>query len=191
METVQAIELIKPLKDRWSPRLFANKPVGEEVLTTLFEAARWAPSSFNMQPWRFIVSNWFEDREAFDRMVQLLTPKNKAWAQHAPILFLTVAEVENERGTNRYAWHDVGLAMGNLLAQATAMGLSVHQMAGFHREQAREELNIPGNFEPVAMAALGYRSELQNEEGILERDPVHRSRKELNEIVYTNQWRNL
>lgn len=189
METIHKIELIQPIKNRWSPRVFAAQPIPPEILQSLFEAARWAPSSYNAQPWRFIVANRHEDLKGFEKLANLLYPKNKAWAQHAPVLFLSLAEVETERGINRHAWHDVGLATGNLLAQATAHDIFSHQIGGFHRELAIEELQIPKGFEPVAMVALGYRDEAPDVNGIPERDPAERNRKHLSDIVFTNNWK--
>lgn len=191
MKSIHPIDLIQPIRDRWSPKLFAEQPVPEEVLVSLFEAARWAPSSFNGQPWRFIVANRHEDPEAFDRMLSLLTTKNQSWAKYAPILFLSVAEVESTWGPNRHAWHDVGLAMGNLLAQATAQDVFVRQMAGFDRVKAQQILDIPVSYEPVVMSAMGYRETADELDGIRNGDPNKRLRKDLNDIVFTNQWRNV
>src|SRR5262245_42505016 len=119
------------LRRRWSTRSFQDRPVPPEVLQVLFEAARWAPSSANEQPWRFIVATR-DDCEAHQRIVDCLIPLNQVWAQRAPVLIITAAKksFSNVDRINRHAWHDVGLATENLIAQATALGVWVRPMAG-------------------------------------------------------------
>lgn len=145
------------LKRRWSPHAFHARPVEPSVLRTLFEAARWAPSSNNEQPWRFIVATK-DNPEEFDRMLQCLVEGNRVWAKTAPVLIITVASMTFARNgkPNHHAFHDVGQAMADLTVQATDEGLFVHQMAGFDAEKARQTYDIPAGFEPVAAAALGY-----------------------------------
>lgn len=145
------------ISNRYSPFIFSDRPVSDQELETLFEAARWAPSSFNEQPWRFIYSRREEGR-AFQDMVSLLNAANQAWARHAPVLGLSVAKTLFTRNgkPNRFAMHDTGLAMGGLLAQATSMGITIHQMGGYSTDMARELLSIPEGFEPVAMFVIGY-----------------------------------
>ncbi|MGH7236266.1 MAG: nitroreductase family protein, partial [Nitrospiraceae bacterium] len=120
------------LQKRWSPRAFSGRAVEADKLRILFEAARWAPSSFNEQPWSFIVATK-DDQANFDRLLRCLLEGNRAWARHAPVLRLSVAKLrfEEDGEPNRHAFHDVGLAVENLVIQATALGLVVHQMAGF------------------------------------------------------------
>src|SRR5437667_9400721 len=142
------------LRRRWSPRAFSDRIVEPEKLQSLFEAARWAPSSFNEQPWYFIVATK-QKLEAHVRLLSCLTEKNQQWARQAPVLMVSVAKLNFEKTgkPNRHAFHDVGLAMGNMLVQATALGLFVHQMAGFSPETVREIHGVPEVFEPaVAMA---------------------------------------
>ncbi len=145
------------LKRRWSPRAFADRPVEPDKLHSLLEAARWAPSSFNEQPWAFVVAT--RDRpEDFDRVLGCLIEFNQGWAKAAPVLMLTFARLAFDRNgqPNRHAFHDVGLAMANLTVQATAEGLAVHQMAGIVPEKARAAFAVPEGWEPVAAAAVGY-----------------------------------
>ena len=132
------------IKKRWSPRAFADRRVEPETLKQLLEAARWAASSFNEQPWRFILATK-DEPEHYARVLDCLIEGNQAWAQHAPVLMLTVARKTFTRNgkPNRHAWHDVGLAMGNMVAQATALGLLLHQMAGILPEKARVVFAIP------------------------------------------------
>jgi nitroreductase len=178
------------LKERWSPRAFSNRTVEPDKLRTLLEAVRWAPSSFNEQPWSFIVAAK-EDKPEFDRLLSCLVEGNIAWAQHAPLLMLSVAKLFFEKNgkENRHAFHDVGLAAENLVIQATALGLVVHQMAGFHVDKARELFGIPERFEPVAAIAIGYPGDPESlPPQLRERDLGPRTRKSLQEFVFTGRW---
>ncbi len=149
------------LQRRWSPRTFASRPVERKILLRLFEAARWAPSSFNEQPWRYVLATQ-EDPERLQEAQSVLSPGN-AWATKAPVLVCTVAQLTFARNAkpNRHAFHDVGAASENLLLQATAVGLFGHQMAGFDVEKARVVFQVPEGYEPVAMMALGYPAALE------------------------------
>lgn len=175
---------------RWSPRAFSARPVEREKLLSLFEATRWAPSSNNDQPWSFIVGT-AEDTEGHGRLAACLNERNRRWAERAPVLVLSVARMRMARSgrENRHAFHDVGLAVGNLLVQATAMGLYVHQMAGFDREAARRTLGIPEGHEAVAAIALGYPGD-PNElpEDLRERERAPRERKPVGEFLFSGLW---
>ncbi len=178
------------IKKRWSPRAFADRRVEPETLKQLLEAARWAASSFNEQPWRFILATK-DEPEHYARVLDCLIEGNQAWAQHAPVLMLTVARKTFMRNgkPNRHAWHDVGLAMGNLVAQATALGLHVHQMAGILPEKARVVFAIPDDYEVVAGVALGYfgnPDQLPDRQKQSEQKP--RSRKPLDDLVFGATW---
>jgi nitroreductase len=151
------------LARRWSPRAFSAKPVEQEKLLRHFEAARWAPSSGNDQPWNFVFAT-VENSAEHGRLASCLNERNHRWAGLAPVLMFSVARMRficngNE---NRHAFHDLGMAVGNMLVQATAMGLYVHQMAGFDRDAARQKLGIPEGHEPVAAIALGYPGDLND-----------------------------
>lgn len=145
------------IRDRWSPRAFAGTVPSDETILSLFEAARWAASSSNEQPWRFLFATK-TDTEKFEKMVQCLNDRNREWAPHAPLLVITmiktIAAFNNK--PNAYALHDLGLAVGNLTTQATSLGLYVHNMAGFSEDTARELFAIPEGIEPVTMIAIGY-----------------------------------
>ena len=119
----------KLIKNRRSPVHFSDRPVEEEKLELLFEAARWAPSSHNQQPWRFILAKK-DDKDYFNRLFDCLSPGNQLWAATVPVLILSIAETTSSynKKMNKYAFHDVGLAVSNLILQATSMGLYVHQM---------------------------------------------------------------
>jgi nitroreductase len=178
------------IRRRWSPRAFADRPVEPEKLLSLLEAARWAPSSSNEQPWSFIVATR-GDRAAYDRLLSCLVEFNVQWAARAPVLMLSVAKLKFDSNgqPNRHAFHEVGLAVGNLLMQATALDLVVHQMAGFDVQMARELFQIPPGYEPCAAIALGYLGKPDSlPEPLRARELAPRSRKPLGEFVFTERW---
>ena len=179
------------IRQRWSPRAFSDEPVTDHELRTLLEAARWAPSSYNEQPWRFIVSRR-DDPGALERALECLKEGNREWAREAPVLMFTVAKLVFDRNgkENRHAFHDVGLAMGNLLNQATEMGLYVHQMAGIHPERARETYGVPEGFEVVAGVAVGHLGDPSrlDDEDRRDAERAERSRKPLQELVFAGEW---
>jgi nitroreductase len=178
------------LQRRWSPRAFADRMVEPEQLQSLFEAARWAPSSNNEQPWHFIVGTK-ADPSAHDRLVACLKEGNRKWAFRAPVLILSVARLnlEDEGTPNRHAWHDTGMAALSLCLQATALGLVTHQMAGFEIEKARTDLGIPAGYEPVAMIAVGYPGDPASLPDYLrERELKPRERKAVTEFVSHGRW---
>jgi nitroreductase len=178
------------IKNRWSPRAFAEKRVPAEVLRALFEAARWAPSSNNEQPWAYLVATK-DDAENFAKMLAVLVEFNANWAKQAPVLALSVAHVKMQRGgkPNRVALHDVGSATSQLTFEANSRGLLVHQMAGFDIEKARQTFAIPPDWEPVAAIALGYPGDPESlPEKLRERELAPRARKPLSEFVMTGAW---
>ena len=139
------------LKHRWSPRAFADRAVEPDNLRSLLEAARWSPSSYNEQPWAFVVAT--RDRpEEFARVLGCLVEFNQTWAKSAPVLMLTFAHLSFDRNgqPNRHAYHDVGLAVANLTLQATAERLAVHQMAGIVPDKVRATFGVPEGWDPVA-----------------------------------------
>ncbi len=178
------------LRRRWSPRAFAPRPVEPEKLRSLLEAARWAPSSFNEQPWTFLAATK-ENAAEFERLLSCLVEGNQKWAREAPVLMISVAAHYFERNhkPNRHAFHDVGLAVENLVIQATALGLAVHQMAGFSPERARELYEIPKESEAVAAIALGYPGHPESlPEGLRAREAAPRTRKPIKDFVFTGRW---
>ena len=144
------------IAERWSPFVFAKRAVPPAEIASLLEAARWAPSSYNEQPWRYLVG--FRGDDAYAGILESLVPGNRAWAQAAPVLMVGVASERYARNDkpNAHAWHDLGLATGNLLAEATARGLRVHPMGGFSADVVRERFGVPEHFAPVAALAVGY-----------------------------------
>jgi nitroreductase len=180
--------ILSVLADRWSPVAFSSRPVEVDKLNRIFEAARWAPSSANEQPWNFVIS--YHGTEAFSRMAECLVEGN-SWAKSAPVLALSVARMIFARTgqPDRHAMYDTGMAVANLLAQATAEGLFVHQMAGYDPEKARTVLHIPENHEPAAMMAIGYygdHNSLPEKSRLREEAP--RQRKPATEFVFVDSW---
>jgi nitroreductase len=178
------------ISDRKSIRAFSEKQISDESLITLLEAARWAASSMNEQPWRFIVAR--KDNEyAFERMLTCLNESNRVWAQQASVLLLTIAKknISNIDKPNSFAWHDVGLAIGNLSLQAVSMNIFLHQMGGFMQNAAREIFEIPVDFEPVSIIALGFPGNLEAlPPHLRERELIPRVRKPLSELVFKNNF---
>jgi nitroreductase len=176
------------IRERWSPRVFADRSVEPDVLRTLFEAARWAPSSYNDQPWSFIVARR-DDPAAFEKLLGCLVEANRKWARDAPVLALSVARLEFRHNgkPNRHAYHDVGLATAQLVLQARALDVAVHQMAGFDVDKARETYRIPEGHDPLTAIALGYDPESLPED-VREKELKDRGRKPLEEVVFAGAW---
>jgi nitroreductase len=188
VETQYPIEEV--IQNRWSPLAFSDRPVEPEKLRSVLEAARWAASSYNEQPWSFIVATKDNPAE-FDRLLSCLAEGNQEWAHSAPVLMISVAKLNFEKnGTeNRHAFHDVGAAEANLAIQATALGLHVHQMAGFDVNKARELYGIPQGYEPVDAVALGYLGDPHSlSDKLQQRLSAQRSRKSLESFVFTGRW---
>jgi nitroreductase len=179
------------IRKRWSPRAFAEQPVEPDKLLTLLEAASWAASSYNQQPWSFIMATK-DDPTEYDRLLSCLAESNQQWAKHAPVLMISVAKLRFDDGKpNRHALHDVGAAVESLTIQAIALDLFVHQMAGFDVEKARSLFQIPQDYEPVAAIAIGYRGDPQTLPAPLrDRELAPRQRKPLKELVFTGRWGN-
>jgi nitroreductase len=173
------------LAERWSPRAFADRSVDREAVGSLLEAARWAPSSNNEQPWRFLVARR-EDGPLFQRILGCLVPGNQAWAQNAPVLLLALARLRRERdgAPNRLALYDVGQAVAHLTFQASALGLAVHQMAGIDVEKIRADFALPEDLEPATAVAVGYPGDPATlPERLREREALPRERTSLAEIM--------
>ncbi len=178
------------LRRRWSPLAFADRLVEPEKLRSILEAARWAASSFNEQPWGFIVAAK-QDEPEWSRLLSCLVEGNQVWAKQAPVFMVSVAKLTFGRNgeSNRHAWHDVGLAVGNLVVQATSLGLSVHQMAGILPDKVRELYGIPHGFDPVAGLALGYVGDPDSlPEPLGQREQAKRMRKPLAEFIFSTRW---
>jgi nitroreductase len=177
---------------RWSPRLFdEGRAVEHEKLLSLLEAARWAASCFNDQPWYYLVFDG-SNTEARERARACLVEGN-AWARRAPLLLLSVARENfaHSQTPNRHAQHDTGAASAYLVLQAVELGLVAHQMAGFDAEKARIDFHIPERFTPMAMIAIGYPYEddlNKLDEKTRTRELGDRSRRALRETAFANDW---
>jgi len=192
-----SFNLLPALEKRWSPRAFSAKPPTNLELKTLFEAARWAASSGNLQPWRFIVVK--KNTPAFSKVVDGLAEGNKSWASLAPVLVVTLSRKSRtasngDEKPNPHGWHDLGLAMGNLSAQATHMGMHLHHMAGINPAQLAEAFKVDtGLFDVVTVFALGNfdEAEVSNlSENQQQSELASRQRKSLNELVFENEFEN-
>lgn len=178
------------IRQRWSPLAFADKMVEPEKLRSILEAARWAASSFNEQPWSFIVATK-ENPTEFERLLSCLAEGNQEWAKNAPVLMISVAKLYFERNgvENRHAFHDVGAAEATLSLQAAAYGLFAHQMAGFDVPLTQQTYNIPEGYEPVAAIALGYLGDPNAlSERLQQRESAPRTRKPLKDFVFSGSW---
>src|SRR3954453_17617559 len=178
------------LARRWSPYAFADRPVSEGDLLSVFEAARWAASSYNEQPWRYVVATKANPAE-FERLLSCLVEGNQVWAKAAPVLALGCASLffALNGKPNAAAVHDLGIASATLTLEATARGLFVHQMIGILPDKARELYRIPERFLPLTGLAIGYAADPDTlPEKYRERDLAPRTRKSLAEFVFAGEW---
>ena len=177
------------LKQRKSLRAYSDRRVESDKLRRIFEAARWAPSASNEQPWRFIVAT-SDNTEEHARVLSAIKEGNQTWAKLAPVLIITTAaKVRADGRENRHAFHDVGQAVAHLSVQALEEGLYLRQMGGFDPDKARELLGIPDDIEPVTAIALGYPGDPENlPDQLREREAAPRTRKPLSEIVFVGKW---
>src|SRR5665647_877823 len=145
--------ILSEIKDRRSGYSFSDRTIEPEKTEALFEAAHWAPSSRNLQPWRYIYA--LRGEPGFDLLVNLLFEGNQRWAKNASVLILSLAQMRyafhDQINENKHSWHDTGLANSLLIIQAVSMGLLTHPMGGFDVKRAKQDLNIPPDYEPVVM----------------------------------------
>jgi len=183
---------IHPLiKERWSPRAFDPEIPETKDLSLLFESASSAASCYNEQPWRFIYATKNQEKEYQD-LLSCLVEFNQMWVKTAPVIILTLASKHFAKNgnPNAHAWHDVGLAMGNMSVQAMHMNLYMHQMAGFSADKAREVFQIPDEFDAVSMVALGYMGDPgQLPEDIRKMESREREQRPLDKIIFSGDWK--
>ncbi len=187
-----AVNIHELMQTRWSPRAFdPNRAIADDDLMALLEAARWTPSCFNDQPWRFIVCNKTTDPVSWQQALATLVEKNQLWAKNAPVLILAVAmtNFSHNGKPNQLAMYDTGAATMSLCLQAVALGLVSHQMGGFDAAKARDVFKLPAECQPMAMIALGYQGDIE----LLDPDfkaaeLAERSRAELKQRFYFGQW---
>jgi nitroreductase len=177
------------IRDRWSPRAFSDKPVEPAILASLFEAARWAPSSNNEQPWAYLVATK-DNPQDFAKMLSVLVDFNAGWAKSAPVLVLAMSRLKfSNANPNRNAFYDTGAATALLSVEATARGLAVHQMAGFDPAKAKQVFQIPEDCEAIAAIAIGYPGDPTSlPKPLHDREVAPRTRKPLSEFVMSGRW---
>jgi nitroreductase len=178
------------IRERWSPRAFSDKAIAPEILASLFEAARWAPSSNNEQPWAFLVATR-DDKPNFEKSLDALVEFNRNWAKHAFVIGFAVSKLAFAKANtpNRNAFYDTGAAMAWLTVEATAHGLFVHQMAGFEPEKVRANFGVPEGWEAIAAFAMGYPGDPTSlPEPYRGRETAPRTRKPIREFVMTGKW---
>lgn len=178
-------EIDNAVLNRWSPRSYLDKDIPEEVLFSVFEAARWAPSAFNFQPWRFILARTDESREKF---YSFIFDGNLTWVKKAPVLALLISKTTSERGKFGSHAFDTGAAWGMLSLEAVKKGLITHPMTGFDFEKAREVLNIPEDYAINALVAIGYQAPKEDlPEAIKEREKPS-TRRPLEESIFEGEF---
>jgi nitroreductase len=178
------------IRERWSPRAFSEKEISSADLRSLFEAARWAPSSSNEQPWAFIVATR-NHQEDFTKALQPLVEFNVNWAKHAYVLGFAVTELAFAKNNtpNRNGQYDTGAAMSQLTTEATSRGIFVHQMAGFDLDTAREVFEIPAGWDAIAAFAMGYPGDPASlPQPYRDRETAPRVRKPIREFVMSVKW---
>lgn len=182
--------ILNPVKTRWSPRAFSDKPVSREDVLTMLDAARWASSAYNEQPWRFLVAT-SENPEEHAKLAQGLNEFNRAWAASAPVLMVVVArnKFSHNETPNAHARYDAGQAAATLVLQATELGLYAHQMGGILPDYIRETYNVPAAFDIVAGIAIGHLGDPSSlPEQLAAGETAPRTRKNLSELAFSGSW---
>lgn len=178
--------------ERWSARAIdPDRAVPREAVMRMLEAARWAASCFNDQPWHYLIWDRERDAQAWEKAMACLAEKNQQWARRAPVLLLSVADTEFDHNgkPNRFGEHDTGAASANLHAQGVHQGLVVHQMAGYDADRAREEFSIPERYRPMAMIAVGYPAPVEIlDEEFQDKETAARQRQPISEWLHENRW---
>ncbi len=180
------------IANRWSGRAYnPDKPVTDEQVTALLEAARWAPSCYGDQPWRFVVCNKSKNPQAWQAAFDTLAESNQTWAKNAPLLVLVCANTlfRHNGQPNRWAGYDTGAAAENLCLQATELRLVAHQMGGFSVEAARKAFHVPEQVELMAMIAIGHGDTPESlPDDLRERQLAPRQRLSLGELFFEGAW---
>ncbi len=177
---------------RWSPRAFdKSKPVSRALVIALLEAARWAPSCYGDEPWRYLLWDRQRDPASWQKAFECLSEGNQAWVKNVPLLLASIAgsQFAHNGKPNRWGQHDTGAASANLVLQAVALGLAAHQMGGFDADKLREKFAIPPGYTPMAMIAVGYQADAGILEGeVKERELAPRTRMPLGEKFFEGSW---
>jgi nitroreductase len=184
-------DILSVFAERWSPRAFADRRVEPKKIRRMLEAARWAMSSYNEQPWRYVVASRHENPDEYERLLRCMNEWNQEWAENAPVLMMSFYKKTFSKNgdPNRCAPHDVGAASAALTFQATSMNLYVHQMAGILKDVAQETYDVPDDFEPMAGLAVGYLGDPEMlGEGQRDSEEAPRSRRSLDQFVFGDTW---
>jgi nitroreductase len=182
--------ILEIITERWSPYSFSPTPVEEYKIKAMFEAAGYAPSCNNEQPWIFVFSTR-QNIDVFNDYLGFLVDSNKVWAKNAYAIIISMARMKFSHNDkpNRYAFHDTGMAVTNLLLQALTLDIYVHQMGGFSRDKVREYFNLNDEVEPVAMMAVGYLGDgISLSPELLKRDEKRRPRRSVNEFTFRDSF---
>ncbi|HPT20756.1 MAG TPA: nitroreductase family protein [Bacteroidales bacterium] len=185
--------VLEIIQERWSPYSFSSNPVEEYKLKAMLEAAGYAPSCFNEQPWMFVYTTR-QNKKVFDDYLGFMVESNRVWAENSYAIIISMARMtfSYNGSPNRYAFHDTGMAVSNLLLQAYSMDVYVHQMAGFHVDKVKEYFKLGNDIEPVAMMAVGYLGDgLSLSPELLAKDETRRPKKHVNEFAFKESFENL
>lgn len=189
---ITQVPINETIANRWSGRAYdATKAVSKTQILSLCEAARWAPSCFGDEPWRFIVWDKNTDEKAWQKAFDCLVPGNQEWVKNAPVLLLVCADTlfGHNQKPNRFAQYDTGAAAENLCLQAADLGLMAHQMGGFNVDATREAFAIPEQFTLMAMVAVGYAGDAnQLSDDLKARELAARKRKSLADLFFDSAW---
>lgn len=178
-------EVMDEIMSHWSPRAFdSEKQVPESELRALLEAARYAPSCFNEQPWRYLIAR---DSEVRDKIIDSMTPGNKEWAPKAPVLMVILSKQTFAQNGKDNRWHqfDAGTSWGYLQLEAQRRGMITHAMGGFNSNKLRESLNIPDEYTIIALMALGYYGDPENLTDNYKAKENPSPRKSIDDIIFT------
>ncbi|NOT64537.1 MAG: nitroreductase family protein [Methylotenera sp.] len=189
---VTQVSINETIAKRRSGRAYdASKPITHAQIIALLEAARWAPSCFGDEPWRFIVWDKNADAKTWQQAFDCVVPNNQTWVKDAPVLILVCAGTlfGHNQSPNRWAQYDTGAAAENLCLQAASMGLMAHQMGGFNADKTREHFAIPAEYTPMTMIAVGYEGDANNlPDELKARELAARKRKPLGELFFSETW---
>jgi len=189
---ITQVNIDETIAKRWSGRTYdASKTISKVQIIALLEAARWAPSCFGDEPWRFIVWDKKADANAWQQAFDCVVPNNQTWVKDVPVLILVCAGTlfGHNQSSNRWAQYDTGAAAENLCLQAASMGLMAHQMGGFNADKTRESFAIPAEYTLMAMIAVGYEGDANNlPEEQKARELAARKRKPLGELFFSGTW---
>jgi nitroreductase len=180
------------IRNRWSPRAFSDRAIDRHKLLSMLEAARWAPSSFNGQPWHFLVATK-DEPEGFQRLLGCLMEGNQKWAKSAAVLMVAVSRnsFEHNEKANHHAAYDTGAAVAMMTIQAISLGVYVHQMAGFYPAKVRETFGVPQGYEPLAAIAAGYPGDASAlPDDLRKREETPSTRKSIDQFIFGGAWGN-